>query len=79
MSVVLLELRLVELALDELAMLQADGPSAEDCTTALELERRAYELSLAENTHYLERLLAAYQVRSHRYQSARLSASEADD
>lgn len=56
--------RLVELALDELASLQADGPSAEDCATAVELERRAFELSAAENHYYLERLLSAYHVRS---------------
>ena len=55
--------RLVELALDELAVLQAHGPSAEDCTTAVELERRAFELSQAENSCWLERLLAPYQVR----------------
>ena len=76
--------RLVELALDELAVLQADGPSAEDCTTAVELERRAYELSQAENSFWLERLLAPYQVRllcelsSAPLSSVQLS-SEADD
>ena len=69
--------RLVELALDELAVLQADGPSAEDCTTAVELERRAFELSQAENSYWLERLLAPYQVRLFGLRSALLSSSSA--
>lgn len=36
----------VDLALAEVARLQEEGPSAEDCATLLELERRAHELSL---------------------------------
>jgi len=71
--------RLVELALDELASLQADGPSAEDCATAVELERRAFELSAAENHYYLERLLSAYHVRFPTLSAHLFSASEADD
>ena len=55
--------RLVELALDELAALQADGPSVEDCSTAVELERRAFELSQADNAFWIERLLYGYKVR----------------
>jgi predicted Zn-dependent peptidase len=56
--------RLVELALEELALLQADGPAPEDCATAAELDRRAFELSQAENSFWLERMVAGYQARA---------------
>lgn len=55
--------RLVDLALDELELLQRDGPSAEDCATAAELERRAHELQTAENGFWLERIISGFQVR----------------
>jgi predicted Zn-dependent peptidase len=55
--------RLVELALEELAVLQADGPAPEDCATAAELDRRAFELNQAENSFWLERMVAGYQAR----------------
>jgi hypothetical protein len=41
----------VDLALAEVERVQQEGPSAEDCATLLELERRAYELSLQVGTH----------------------------
>jgi hypothetical protein len=62
--------RLVELALEELALLQADGPAPEDCATAAELDRRAFELSQAENSFWLERMVAGYQARARRVRSA---------
>lgn len=41
----------VDLALAEVERVQQEGPSAEDCATLLELERRAYELSLQVGPH----------------------------
>ncbi|KAK3250341.1 hypothetical protein CYMTET_40280 [Cymbomonas tetramitiformis] len=55
--------RLRELALDELEKLQQSGPSEHQLATALELEQRAYEVGLQENSHWLERILSAYQSR----------------
>ncbi|XP_038711983.1 zinc protease PQQL-like isoform X2 [Tripterygium wilfordii] len=54
---------LVDIALEEILLLQQEGPSDEDVSTALEIEQRAHENGLQENYHWLERILLSYQSR----------------
>ncbi|KAJ4846270.1 hypothetical protein Tsubulata_008787 [Turnera subulata] len=55
--------KLVDIALDEISLLQEEGPSDEDVSTVLELEQRAHENGLQENYYWLERILRNYQSR----------------
>ncbi|RAL48802.1 hypothetical protein DM860_001122 [Cuscuta australis] len=54
---------LVDIALDEILRLQEDGSSNEDVSTVLEIEQRAHENGLQENSYWLERMLRSYQSR----------------
>ena len=54
---------LADASIEELAALQAEGPNAEEVTTAAELERREWELSQDSNAFWLDQVIAGYQVR----------------
>ena len=54
---------LADASIEELAALQAEGPNAEEVTTAAELERREWELSQDSNAFWLDQVVAGYQVR----------------
>ncbi|GMH03369.1 hypothetical protein Nepgr_005208 [Nepenthes gracilis] len=54
---------LVDLALDEISILQEEGPSDQDVSTILEIEQRAHENGLQENCYWLDRILRSYQSR----------------
>lgn len=55
--------KLADLALDEILILQEEGPSDEDVSTILEIEQRAHENGLQENYYWLDRILRSYQSR----------------
>ncbi|KAK3161034.1 hypothetical protein QOZ80_1BG0070790 [Eleusine coracana subsp. coracana] len=55
--------KLVDLVLEEISYLQAEGPSEEDVLTILEIEQRAHENGLQENYFWLDRILRSYQSR----------------
>lgn len=56
--------KLVDLVMEEVQRLQDEGPAEDDCATVVELEKRAYETGLQENSFWLDRLLRAYQSRA---------------
>lgn len=53
----------MDLTLDEILLLQEEGPSDQDVSTILEIEQRAYENGLQENYYWLDRILRSYQSR----------------
>ncbi|KAK7852912.1 zinc protease pqql-like [Quercus suber] len=55
--------KLADLALDEILLLQEEGPTDEDVSTILEIEQRAHENGLQENYFWLDRILRSYQSR----------------
>lgn len=59
--------RLRDLTLEELTVLQEEGPSERDVVTAVELEQRAHEVGQGENSFWMERLTAAY-VQARRFE-----------
>ncbi|KAK9266627.1 hypothetical protein L1049_003579 [Liquidambar formosana] len=54
---------LVDLALNEILLLQEEGPSDQDVSAILEIEQRAHENGLQENYYWLDRILRSYQSR----------------
>lgn len=59
----LLEHKLRDLCLEELSRLQEEGPSEQDASSAVEVERRAHEVARQENSFWAERILGCYQPR----------------
>lgn len=55
--------KLADLALNEILLLQEEGPTDEDVSTILEIEQRAHENGLQENYFWLDRILRSYQSR----------------
>ncbi|CAI5457717.1 unnamed protein product [Closterium sp. Yama58-4] len=54
---------LVDLSVGEIERVQREGPEEEDVKTARELEQRAHEMGLQENSFWLDRVVRAYQTR----------------
>lgn len=56
-------LRLVDMAVGEVEAVQSIGPDLADVASVIEIEQRAYETGLHENTFWLDRILRGYQSR----------------
>ncbi|CAI5966630.1 unnamed protein product [Closterium sp. NIES-65] len=54
---------LVDLSVAEIERVQREGPEESDVKTARELEQRAHEMGLQENSFWLDRVVRAYQTR----------------
>ncbi|CAI5511991.1 unnamed protein product [Closterium sp. Naga37s-1] len=54
---------LVDLSVAEIERVQREGPEEADVKTARELEQRAHEMGLQENSFWLDRVVRAYQTR----------------
>eukprot|EP00899_Mesostigma_viride_P018829 jgi/Mesvir1/26948/Mv20668-RA.1 len=52
--------KLIDLTLEELSRLQEEGPTKEDVETAVELEKRAYEMGMQENSFWVDRIIDGY-------------------
>ncbi|CAI5506607.1 unnamed protein product [Closterium sp. Naga37s-1] len=55
--------RQVDLSVAEIERVQREGPEESDVKTARELEQRAHEMGLQENSFWLDRVVRAYQTR----------------
>ncbi|GLT79043.1 hypothetical protein SLA2020_505530 [Shorea laevis] len=55
--------KLVNIVLDEILLLQKEGPSTQDVSTILEIEQRSYENGLQDNNKWLGKILSSYQSR----------------
>ncbi|KAK9820030.1 hypothetical protein WJX72_005269 [[Myrmecia] bisecta] len=56
--------RLIEMALDELERLQAEGPTEDEVKTIITLEQRSFETQVHENSYWHEMMCSSYQSRT---------------